>query len=239
MTDYGNQSPDHDDGEKSPRLDFSMVIASAVHDMKNSLGMLLHTVEELREEHQNLNSSNRFNTLQYEAERVHSDLVQLLGIYRLGEHKLSAHSDEHFVADFLAEQMARHEQLLKGYGIVHAIHSPDITGYFDADLLAGVITNTLNNAIRYTRTRVRLSAREEDGYLILGVEDDGAGYPIHMQEAGALTLKTPDFAGGSTSLGLYFASAIARLHHNNGRTGFIKLHNNGDLGGGVFELWLP
>lgn len=239
MTESGNTSPGHADSEKPSKLDFSMVIASAVHDMKNSLGMLLHTVEELREEHQNLNTSARFNTLQYEAERVHSDLVQLLGIYRLGEHKLSAHSDEHFVADFLAEQLARHEQLLQGYGIAYDIRTADITGYFDADLLAGVITNTLNNAIRYTRSRIRLSAREQDSYLILGIEDDGAGYPVHMQEAGALTLKTPDFAGGSTSLGLYFASAIARLHHSNGRTGFIKLHNDGEFGGGVFEIWLP
>ena len=30
--------------------DFSMVIANAVHDMKNSLGMLLSTLDDLRQE---------------------------------------------------------------------------------------------------------------------------------------------------------------------------------------------
>ena len=83
--------------------DFSMVIANAVHDMKNSLGMLLSTLDDLRQEDQAASDGHaRLNTLQYEAERVHSDLVQLLGIYRLGEHKLSAHSDEQQVADFLS-----------------------------------------------------------------------------------------------------------------------------------------
>ena len=68
---------------KDQNIDFSMVLASAVHDMKNSLGMLLNSLDELRSEHEeSLGESSRFNTLQYEAERMHNDLVQLLGIYR-------------------------------------------------------------------------------------------------------------------------------------------------------------
>ncbi|SFR40686.1 signal transduction histidine kinase [Marinobacter daqiaonensis] len=236
------------DNEKStsqiqdlPVPDFSMVIASAVHDMKNSLGMLLSTLEDLRQEQQSqLGDNPRMNTLQYEAERVHSDLVQLLGIYRLGEHKLSAHSDEHYVADFLSEQVARHEPLLKGYGIEYSIEtSAETTGYFDEELVAGIIASTLNNAIRYTSTRIALKAREEDGWLVISIEDDGAGYPAHMKNAGDALIKAPDFRTGSTSLGLYFATAIARLHENCGRHGDIRIRNGGSLGGGVFEIWLP
>ena len=36
----------HSRGAQS--IDFSMVLASAVHDMKNSLGMLLNSLDELR-----------------------------------------------------------------------------------------------------------------------------------------------------------------------------------------------
>ncbi|MDX1559081.1 MAG: sensor histidine kinase, partial [Marinobacter sp.] len=99
---------------KDQNIDFSMVLASAVHDMKNSLGMLLNSLDELRGEHEaSLGESSRFNTLQYEAERMHNDLVQLLGIYRLGENNLSAHIEEHFVPDFLSEHLARHTPLLQ------------------------------------------------------------------------------------------------------------------------------
>ncbi|MFC4258706.1 sensor histidine kinase [Marinobacter lacisalsi] len=221
--------------------DFSMVIASAVHDMKNSLGMLLSTLEDLRQELQGAPAENpKLNTLQYEAERVHSDLLQLLGIYRLGEHTLSAHSDEHYVADFLREQLARHQPLLDGHGIQHEIVADDsAVGFFDDELIAGIITSSLNNAIRYTRSRLRLGAREQDGWLVLSIEDDGKGYPESMREAGDALLRAPDFSSGSTSLGLYFASAIANLHQNDGRRGEIRLHNEGELGGGVFEVWLP
>ncbi|GGY64735.1 sensor histidine kinase [Marinobacter zhanjiangensis] len=221
--------------------DFSMVIASAVHDMKNSLGMLLSTLDDLRKEQQGSPEEHpKLNILQYEAERVHSDLVQLLGVYRLGEQRLSAHSDEHYVGDFLNEQLARHQALLDGYGIDYEIVADDsAVGFFDAELIAGVITSSLNNAIRYTRSRLRLGAREQDGWLVISIEDDGNGYPQSMRETGEALLRAPDFSTGSTSLGLYFASAIANLHHNGGRRGQIRLHNDGELGGGVFEVWLP
>ena len=234
------QDPAKPANESDQSIDFSMVLASAVHDMKNSLGMLLNSLDELRAEHSTtFNGSPRFNSLQYEAERMHNDLVQLLGIYRLGEQNLSAHLEEHYLPDFLAEHMARHEPLLQGLGIEALIDASDITGFFDADLLTGVLNNTINNAIRYTRSRITLTAREEDGYLVIGVEDDGDGYPEHMQRSGPLPFKSLDFKSGSTSLGLYFASSVAAMHTNGDRSGAIKLTNGGQMGGGVFEIWLP
>ncbi|AOY90208.1 ATP-binding protein [Marinobacter salinus] len=221
-------------------IDFSMVLASAVHDMKNSLGMLLNSLDELRAEHEKtLSESSRFNTLQYEAERMHNDLVQLLGIYRLGENNLSAHIEEHFVPDFLSAHLARHTPLLEGLGIEYSIDTDEINGFFDEDLLTGALNNTINNAIRYTRSKIRLTAKERDNYLVLGVEDDGEGYPESMQHTGTLSFKSLDFNSGSTSLGLFFASSVAALHREGDRTGFIKLHNGGSFGGGVFEIWLP
>ncbi|WP_166265036.1 sensor histidine kinase [Marinobacter caseinilyticus] len=238
MTESHKNSRRQPDPENN--IDFSMVIASAVHDMKNSLGMLLHSLDELRQEQAStLSGSSRFNTLQYETERVHSDLVQLLGIYRLGERTLSAHIEEHFVPDFLSEHLARHQPLLDGYNIKYDIESDDISGYFDDDLLTGVLNNTLNNAIRYTKGKILLTAHQRDGYLVFGVEDDGSGYPEHMQISGSVGFKSLDFKTGSTSLGLFFASSVAKLHRNGARQGFIKLHNRGTLGGGVFEIWIP
>lgn len=225
---------------KNRNIDFSMVLALAVHDMKNSLGVLLTSLDELRVGNEDrLDDSPKINTLQYEAERIHNDLVQLLGIYRLGENNLSAHIEEHFVPDFLSEHLARHTPLLRGLQIECAIDAEKVNGFFDADLLTGALNNAINNAIRYTKTRVRLTANERDGYLVIGVEDDGEGYPDHMQHSGTLNFKSLDFNSGSTSLGLFFVSAVADLHREGERTGYIKLRNGGVLGGGVFEIWLP
>ena len=227
--------PDNNGG-----IDFSMVIASAVHDMKNSLGMLLHSLDELRADlPPELQQSDRVSTLQYEAERVHGDLVQLLGLYRLQQETLTPHIDDYFVPDFLDEQMARHSPLLKGLGVTWDIQAEPVNGYFDADLVAGVLNNVINNAIRYTDKGLRVSAREEDGFLVMAIEDDGRGYPESMLAAPDQIHKGLDFSSGSTSLGLYFAGRVARMHRNGERQGRIMLRNGGDLGGGIFELWLP
>ncbi len=228
------------DSSRDNHIDFSMVLASAVHDMKNSLGMLLNSLDELRTDYaDSMSESSRFNTLQYEAERMHNDLVQLLGIYRLGENNLSAHIEEHFVPGFLSDHLARHTPLLEGLGLEYSVEADDINGFFDDDLLTGVLNNTINNAIRYTKSRIRLTAGEKDGYLVIGVEDDGEGYPETMQHNGTPNFKSLDFKSGSTSLGLFFASSVARLHSEGERTGSIRLHNGGSFGGGVFEIWLP
>ncbi|BES71903.1 HAMP domain-containing sensor histidine kinase [Marinobacter nanhaiticus D15-8W] len=222
-------------------LDFSTVMASAVHDMKNSLGMLLHSLDELRQEiPDTVESSPRFNTLRYEAERVHGDLVQLLGLYRLDQDTLSAHIEEHFLPDYLEAQIARHIPLLEGHGLIHEVICEPVSGYFDADLLAGVINNIVNNAIRYTRSRIRISAEENEGFLVIRVADDGSGYPDTMLEAASASSQAPiDFQSGSTRLGLYFAEAVARLHRDSDRVGEVRIHNGGTLGGGIFEIWLP
>jgi K+-sensing histidine kinase KdpD len=232
--------PSNHTHRSSGQIDFSTVIASSVHDMKSSLGMLLHSLDGLRQEHQGtLTKSVHFNTLQYEAERLHSDLIQLLGLYRIGEQSLSAHVEEHFVPDFLSQQLSRHQPLLEGHNVGYSIEADDINGFFDDDLLTGVLNNTINNAIRYTKSRIRLTATEREGYLVIGLEDDGDGYPERMQKSGAAPRKPLDFNTGNTSLGLFFASAVATLHQDADRHGFIKLHNGGSLGGGVFEIWLP
>lgn len=235
---------DSQSGDKQPPLsqplDFSMVMASAVHDMKNSLGMLLHSLDELKKEMpESVTQSPRFNTLRYEAERVHGDLIQLLGLYRLDQDALSANIEEHFVPDYLDTQIARHIPLLDGHGIEHQVVADSITGFFDADLLAGVINDTVNNAIRYTRSQLEISSREDDGYLVIQVADDGEGYPDAMLEPAPGGMGAIDFQSGNTRLGLHFASAVAQLHQKGPRSGSIHLYNGGPLGGGVFEIWLP
>lgn len=213
-------------------IDFATALSAAVRDMKNAITMVLDTVDELRAEHPD--SSGRFNTLHYEAERLHNDLEQLLGIYRLSENRLSAHLDEHHVPDFLQTQLARHTPLLDGLGFHYDVVAEDISGFFDENLLTGVLNHAINNAIRYTTGRIRLGARTEMDYLVISVEDDGPGYPRHMQD-----METVELRDASTSLGLVFASSVARLHTDGNRSGSIRLRNGGTLGGGIFEIRLP
>lgn len=217
---------------------FSVILAASIHDMKNSLGVLLASLEDLRDEQKVQGSvSTRLNTLQLQAERIHNDLVRLLGFYRLEHQMLSAFTEEHFVPDLLDDAIARYITLMDGQGIKCKNDAKDVSGYIDRQLIASVLDNSVSNAVRYAASRISLNAIHRDGYLVISVHDDGPGFgeTVLRQDA----VHSIDFSSGNTHLGLYFADAIAGLHVVGERRGFIRLANGGQFGGGVFEIWLP
>jgi K+-sensing histidine kinase KdpD len=223
--------------------DFSMVLASSVHDMKNSLGMLLNSLEsEIRENPaQDQEQSERFAILQYEASRINGELIQLLSIYRMQNNHMPFRLDEHFLEDVLEEQLARNDMLFTTRSIdVDIDCDPDQAWFFDDELVGSVIHNILVNGARYSKEKMCLSAKVDNGQLVIGIADDGAGFPDMMLECPQKLMdKSVDFEEGSTHLGLYFAQCVAMLHQQGDNVGCIRLSNDSPLGGGLFELVLP
>lgn len=228
---------------QEPALDFSFVLASSVHDMKNSLSMLLHSLDEICLElsEQNEPVANRIATIQYEAARVNNDLIRLLSLYKIDQDLLSPNIDEHSILDLLEEEVARYQPLFQARRVDCELDcDPELFGFFDRELVAGVIGNVLANTVRYARARIRLSAREyATGGVSIVVEDDGQGFPKRMLEPAPISASPTDFDSGSTNLGLYFARRIAEIHHQKALSGSIELANGSALGGGIFTLNLP
>lgn len=230
---------------KSPEqepVDFAFVLATSVHDMKNSLGMLLNTLSDVmtRFPAQTPEQEKSYGVLEYEASRINSELVQLLSLYRLEQDQIHVHVDEYSVRDLLDEQVARNADLLASRRISLEVSCDnDLFGYFDADLLGSVINNVLVNAARYTRNTIRLSAEEAEGGVKIVVEDDGSGFPAAMLDPDSWLSSRANFAAGRPHLGLMFASRIAQMHKNKGKSGQILLDNLSILGGGRFAIWIP
>lgn len=228
---------EHDDA-----LDFSFILASSVHDMKNSLGMLLHTLETMLMENppENEAQRNTFSVLGYEASRINSELVQLLALYRMQHESLRVHVDEHYVMDLLEDQVDRNDVLFQTRGLqVDVKCDPDLKWYYDSELLGGVINNILVNCARYSRTQLLVTAESAGQSLVICIADDGEGYPQSMLDAPSEHNAGVSFSSGSTNLGLLFASRIVQLHRAHGEQGHLSLANDGPLGGGVLTLTLP
>lgn len=228
--------------EGKKQLDFSAVLASSIHDMKNSLTMLLTSLDEAVATGRNKANpmADELTKLQYEAKRVNNNLVQLLSIYKLSSSQYAVNVTYRPVADFFEEVAIEFEGLLSHNGITLQIDCPaDLYWYFDRDIVMGVINNIVNNTIRYTRECVRLKAAEEDGWLIISIEDDGEGFPEGIMNLADEIRSGVDFGSGSTGLGFYFSDMAAKIHTNGEREGRIALSNDSHLGGGRFSLWLP
>jgi signal transduction histidine kinase len=223
---------------------FSLMLASSIHDMKNSLGMVIHSLDEMidtRDGEGNCRCQPDLAArLQYEAHRVNDNLIQLLTLYRIENKTYTPQIEACQVADFLAESMAISEPLLRFRNIsVEVICDEALPGYFDRELITGIINNVLTNAMRYTHDRLQISARHQDNFLVITIDDNGQGYPPAMLEEGARQQQKVSFTSGRTGLGLYFAAMVAAMHSDGERRGYIEVSNQSDIGGGRFRLFLP
>lgn len=221
--------------------DLVMLLASCIHDMKNSLALILNSVDQLGEAPQQEDEHKKTLTcLRYEASRLNNDLMNLLGAYRLKEQELPLIIDEHEVWETLHQQYLKNEALLKKYDIDFELDcDPDEIWYYDQELVGGVINNILVNGARYSKDKMKISAKVKDNQLTISIADNGQGYPEAMLLNPTSTEKPINFKSGSTGLGIYFAAQVAKLHKNAGKTGNIHLQNGGELGGGIFTLTLP
>lgn len=222
--------------------DMTTFLASSVHDMKNSVSLLISGLEKTlaAASPETLSTYSDLSQMTYEAKRINHNLVQLLTLYKLGQNLYPFDAQNIAVDDFLRAVVEQSSSLLRSQGVELELGvSADFYWHFDEDLILGVIGNAFSNAIRYTRRRVRLSACAVNGYLEIRIEDDGHGYSADMINQTLAAQSGTSFETGSTGLGLHFSAKVVDLHRNRGRCGEIRLENGGVWGGGCFIIRLP
>lgn len=226
---------DHDDER------FVDLLASSVHDIKNSIGLLLAAADALSIAIPAASDARAdVCTLQHEARRINYDLMHLLGLFKFERTRAAVSFQVIDCHELLAELAAFNAELLAQRGIALITECRLASeGYFDRELVLGVLNSVVNNAFRHARSRVMVTNEIRDGYTVFSIVDDGAGYAPKLlahapDEPGATTYRQ-----GNTGLGLYFARRIAAMHEHRGRCGRVQLRNDPDGGGGCFELWLP
>ncbi|SMS09373.1 sensor histidine kinase [Pseudomonas viridiflava] len=228
--------------EQQQGLDFSMVIASTVHDMKNSLATLTQAHSEwLAKLSVQQRDTPEHGVIEYEFANLNGMLVQLLGLYKLGVNQLPLRPDYHELDDFIEAQLAHRQEVLASRGIAARVDITDASplGFFDRELVGSVVGNIIVNAIGFAREQLAISVAEQDGQLKITINDDGPGYPAYLIERQTDYVQGINQGTGSTGLGLYFAAHIARLHVRNGIQGRIEIANGGVLGGAMFSIYLP
>lgn len=225
------------------QIDFSTLMASTVHDMKNVIAAVSQAYESLLAEMpEALQRSPQARLIEQEALRLDAMLMQLLGLYKL-EHGQLLLQPVYYRLDELFEDLhIRHRELLEYRNIDFQVDvaEADLEAYFDVSLIGTVLDNALGNALNFCKKTIRLHAQREENGVLLSVSDDGEGYPssllgeVRDKESSSIDRNT-----GSTGLGLYFAANIVALHDQDERPARLELTNDGPLSGACMKIWLP
>lgn len=209
------------------------VIASGIHDVKNSLFDALARVYAARQAIRNDRAADALPAL---AETEHAmstgaeRLSKLLSAYRLARHENPVSMMPVELSGFLDDVIARVRYSRQDdVQIVLDRRGPDFW-VFDRELIADCLVNAVQNALRHARQQVHLRVGDADGQLLLSVADNGPGFPDHL----------PSHADGTHSgVGLFIARRVAHLHRRHDVNGELLLGSDASLGGASFQLLLP
>ena len=225
-----------------PVIDFSTVLASSAHDMKNGLCLLIQLIDQLSSKMRlnNMDEAEELAQIHYEASRLNTNLLQMLAMYRAEKNVLPLNIDDYYLDETLDDLVANNSLYIENKKLsINFDVEDELSWYFDQDLVSNLLNDIFVNAMRYCKSSILISAKTVNDQLHVSIADDGNGYPEHMLQSSITTPQDIELNISRTGLGLYFAQLIAATHEQDGTCGYIKLENGGPLNGSVFTLVLP
>ncbi|WP_299233972.1 HAMP domain-containing sensor histidine kinase [uncultured Bacteroides sp.] len=203
------------------REDFSYAM---IHDMKTPLTSIIMALKFLRSgklDNRQEMKDKYFDIAENEADHLLTLTNKVLTISKLENHKLEMNRTEVEltpIIDKLTERFKAKSQ--KTVNFITDIKAE--TAYADAEYLEEVLSNLIDNSIKYSgeSVKIRISTAQDDRYTMLKIRDNGFGISekdIHLifqkfERASAIKRSCKNGASGF-GLGLSFVDQVVKAHH--------------------------
>lgn len=203
------------------REDFSYAM---IHDMKTPLTSIIMALKFLRSgklDNRKEMKDKYFDIAENEADHLLTLTNKVLTISKLENHKLEMNRTEVEltpIIDKLTEKFKAKSQ--KTVNFITEIKAE--TAYADAEYLEEVLSNLIDNSIKYSdeSVEIKISTAQDDRYTMLKIRDNGFGISekdIHLifqkfERASAIKRSRKNGASGF-GLGLSFVDQVVKAHH--------------------------
>jgi signal transduction histidine kinase len=202
--------------------------ADLAHALKTPSAILRNELSQLSDQGQDVGRA-------YDAlDRLDAQLARSLARLRL-----SNTGDSAFSRTDLSAAVARFARLLgkladRDGKQISAACDPDLVVRVDPQDLEEVLGNLMDNALKWCRGHVQLSARRVSDGIELTIEDDGPGIPAEDRDAALLSGRRLDTSKPGTGLGLSIANDLITAYG-----GRLTLETGLQLGGLLVRIVLP
>lgn len=202
--------------------------ADLAHALKTPCAIMRNELESLSEQRVNVAEA------QEALARVDAQLGRSLARIRAANSAASVHAQTD-----LSNSVARFSRLFKsmaeGQGKQFTSKAAnDLKIRMDVQDIEEVLGNLLDNALKWCRSQVRLSAARENGSVVIRIEDDGPGIPEDAQRKALRAGGRLDTSTAGTGLGLAIAVDLLKAYGGN-----LSLLSSDDLGGLCVLVELP
>lgn len=191
------------------------------HDLKTPLARIQGMAEVIRQEQPNLSEaqSKALMSISESSEELTDFIGSILSLSRIESKEVKLHLRSKDLNQLVQQVEKKLDYMAKRKNIEIVTElEPMFSAKMDEDLIRQVISNLIENAIKYSpeNSKVLISTEEQNGELVLQVADQGRGISEEEQSQ----IFTRFFRGRNSrsdtvgnGLGLYLANYFVNLHH--------------------------
>jgi signal transduction histidine kinase len=182
------------------------------------------------------------NTIYRNAKRLQRLTEDILDVTRIDSQSLRLNKEKFILNDLVSSIVEEYKYEIRSDNRVNIRYSPTednngVTVYADRYRIAQVISNLVDNAIKFTKEQggsmsINIKRKENDGWVIVSIKDTGSGIDPEIMPRLFTKFSSKSFKG--TGLGLYISKSIVEAHG-----GRIWAENNVDGKGATFSFGLP
>lgn len=208
------------------------------HELRTPVARLRFGMEMLADTDDSEQRHERLHLLDQDVEQLNLLIDEILTYAKLEQGTLALSFEPVALRSLLERVRQETAGLNTGHDIEVVVDNPDAEAEAEARYLHRILQNLAGNAVRYARSRVRLSAGVKGNSAWVRVEDDGPGIPEKDRERIFEPFSRLDDsrtrASGGYGLGLSIVQRIAFWHG-----GSVEVSHSGDLQGACFTFRWP
>ena len=220
------------------RADFVSLVS---HELRSPMAAVVGAARTLQERWRELSPEHRESFLELiggETSRLATLIADVLDTSRIEAGTFSYAFTDVDLAALVEESVAAASLAQDEVRVRAAVHGPMASVRGDRERLRQVLSNLIENAVKYSRTgeEVEVAAASENGAVRVAVSDSGPGIPREHQKLIFEKFGRAKVAGKAkpgTGLGLFIARSIAEAH--GGSLDVRSVHRQG----ATFTLSLP
>ena len=152
--------------------------SDASHELRTPVSVIMAYAENLAAHAPDRETVEQASAILTESRRMHSIIAQLLALTRGYEGKYQLSLEEITLAEMVSDVLAEltEEAAAGGITLIEQV-PPRIQLSADQSLMTQLLLNLVENGIKYGKTggTVAVSALEQDGHILLTIQDDGIG----------------------------------------------------------------
>jgi signal transduction histidine kinase len=182
------------------------------------------------------------STIYRNAKRLQQLAEDILDVTRIDSQSLRLNKEKFILNDLVFGIVEEYKYEIRSDNRVNIRYSPaqdnnGVTVYADRYRIAQVISNLVDNAIKFTKEQegslsINIKRKENDSWVIVSIKDTGSGIDPEIMPRLFTKFSSKSFKG--TGLGLYISKSIVEAHG-----GRIWAENNIDGKGATFSFGLP